>query len=483
MAGNRMGRVALNIWALKIRDKSLGGRGLGALALPVLGKAVSLSALCLALAHPLKAETMSGALSKAYRSSPELNAQRADVRATDENLPAAKGGFRPNIYSTGNWGFLNQHLSLGSASQSSQTHPGGINLVVNQNLFNGFRDLNGINRAEFQIKQSQQLLRNSEASVLSAAAAAYMKVLRDTSIVLLRTDAVEALELQLSSTQIRLDRGEVSRTDVSQAQSALAQGRGDLSVARASLLGSQAVFKQLIGETPKQLTPARAIDGLIPRSLPESLKIADREHPLILAANFSIEAAELSAQIAKGQLLPTLNLVGTWSRAQDYSAVAREYNTNASIVAQLNVPIYEAGIGYAQSRQAIEKLSQTRILADQQRMQIHMTIESFWANRDAIRETIKAASDQVEASEATLNGVREEAKFGERTTQDILYAQQLLTNSRVGLINTQHDRVVISYNLVAAIGRLSAESLNLAVEKYDPKAHYDQVQNKWIGFD
>ena len=483
-----MGRIALENRALNSRDRSRAypASRMSAKPSPLLqafGLAVSLSTLALFLANCAQAETMSGALAKAYRTSPELNAQRADVRATDENLPAAKGGFRPNIYSTGNWGFLNQHLALGSASQSSQTHPGGVNLVINQNLFNGFRDLNGVERAEYQIKQAQQLLRHSEGSVLSSAAAAYMKVLRDSSIVLLRSDAVDALELQLSSTQIRLERGEVSRTDVSQAQGALAQGRGDLAVARASLLGSQAVYRQLIGETPKQLTPAKAIDGLIPKNLPESLKLADKEHPLLLAANFSVEAAELSSQIAKGQLLPTLNLVGTWSRAQDYSAVAREFNTSASVVAQLNVPIYEAGVGYAQSRQAIEKLAQARILADQQRMQIHMTIESYWANRDAIRESIKAAGDQVQASESTLNGVREEAKFGERTTQDILYAQQLLTNSRVGLINSQHDRVVISYNLLAAIGRLSAESLNLAVEKYDPKAHYDNVQNKWIGFE
>ncbi len=429
------------------------------------------------------AETLSGALARVYKASPELNAQRAGARAVDENVPAAMGGFRPIINSTPNWGLLDRRVSVGAINQKNVTHPGAINVAISQNLFNGFRDLNGVARAEFQVKHSRQSLRNTEASVLSAAISAYMNVLRDAAALQLRSSSVEALNLQVANARVKLDRGEVTRTDVAQAEGARAQGRIDLAASTAALRNSQAVYKQLVGAVPQELSPARAPDGPAPKTIQAALAIADEENPLNIAARYNIEIAEISVKISKGQLLPTLNVSASISRQQDYAGVSKEYVTDKSIVAQLNVPIYEGGVVYAQARQATEKLGESRLLADQQREQVRMNVSSIWASIAANRDALRAAQEQVQAAEAALTGVREEAKFGQRTTSDVLNAQQILTNARLGLIVAQRDKVVLGYSLLQSIGRLSGETLALKVEKYNPSDHYDKVRNKWIGFE
>jgi outer membrane protein len=452
-------------------------------------RAASLAALvagCVALAQPVFAETISGALARAYGYNPDLNSQRAGGRATDENLPTALSGYRPSVTATGDVGF-NYTDTTSQATGARFSQPRGVGLSVTQNLWNGNRTANGVTRAESQIMQARELTRLSEQNVLANGAAAYMNVLRDTAILNLRRNNVEVLEQQLRQTRDRFQVGEVTRTDVAQAEASLAQGQADAFTAQANLQTSVANFRQVIGVEPSNLQPARPLDKLVPATLKSAIALSEMEHPSIQSARHNVDAAAMNVKVIQGALYPTIGVTGSVSRRYDVTAGAgggaggRTDTVGASIVTSLSVPIYEGGAIYSGVRQAKELLTQAQLQADLQRETIRALVVSTWGSWVNSTAVIQAAQAQVRAAEIALNGVREEAKVGQRTTLDVLNAQQLLLNARVQLVTAQRDRVVFSYALMAAVGRLSASTLGLQVVKYDPTIHFDQVKGKWIG--
>jgi outer membrane protein len=446
----------------------------------------------IAFAPSADAENLNAALARTYLSNPQLNAQRANTRGVDENMPIARGTFLPTANAVGSLGVLQQDiLPPGTFSPTtgrwtannirSLSPPAYGQLVVSMNIFNGFRGINGINSAEAQIHQSREILRNIELSVLASAATAYMNVLRDAAIVRLRENYVQILIKQVEITKERLAGGEVTQTDVYQAETYLAQAKEERATSHVNLQNSLSIYRQIIGSTPDKLAPASAIDALLPKDLSEALQIADADHPLAVAARYNVEISELGVKIVEGQLLPTVNLNGLVSQQYNYFGIAKERFFQASGTVQVNVPIYEGGISYAQVRQAKEKVGEARLLFDQQVNQIHQSIEATWA---AWKESIKflaAAKEHVAKAESALAGIREEAKYGARTTWDILNAQLILVNARVALVTGQRERVVSTYNLLGTMGRLSAVALNLDVPGYEPTDHYDRVKHQWIG--
>jgi outer membrane protein len=459
-------------------------------------RSASLAALvvgCVMLTQPVFAETISGALARAYGYNPDLNSTRAGGRATDENLPTALSGYRPTITATGDFGFSVTETQPGGGINSTRfSQPRGVGLSVTQNLWNGNRTANGVSRAEAQIMQAREQTRLSEQNILSNGATAYMNVLRDTAILNLRRNNVEVLEQQLRQTRDRFQVGEVTRTDVAQAEASLAQGQADAFTAQSNLQTSIANFRQVIGVEPTNLQPARPLDKLVPRSLNSAIALSEMEHPSIQSARHNVDSALLNVKIVEGQLYPTIGVTGSVSRRYDTSSGSgsgsgslgssgRTDTLGASIVTSLSVPIYEGGAVYSAVRQAKELLSQAQLQADLQRETIRALVVSNWGTWVNSSAVIQAAQSQVRAAEIALNGVREEAKVGQRTTLDVLNAQQLLLNARVQLVTAQRDRVVGSYALLASVGQLSASTLGLQVVKYDPTIHFDQVKGKWIG--
>jgi outer membrane protein len=431
---------------------------------------------------PVSAETMSGALARAYGGNPDLNQQRASVRATDETLPRATSGYRPAVTATSQGGYAHQELQApGTRVVRTDTTPASVGLTVSQNLFNGFRTANSVRQAESNILGSREVMRNTEQNVLQNGATAYMNVLRDTAIVDLRKNNIVVLEEQLRQTRDRFDVGEVTRTDVAQAESSLATARSDYFVAQANLQNSIANYRQVIGVEPKRLEAARSIEALLPRTLPGAIDLAFSQHPGIQAALHAVDVAALQVKLVEGELYPKVDLTGSVSRNWDFQNTPGLRAFNASVLGQVSVPIYEGGETYARVRQAKELLSQSRLQADLQRDSVRATVVSTWGALDSAKAVIQSSQAAVKAAEIALNGVREEAKVGQRTTLDVLNAQQLLLNTRVSLVTAQRDRVVASYAVMAAIGRLSATNLSLNVVQYDPTIHFDQVKNKWIG--
>ena len=451
-----------------------------------LGSALSLAVASAGLCLPASAETISNALARAYGYNPDLNQQRASVRAVDESMPNALAGYRPTVTATvdAGRGWLGQHAGSSYKTPGDtkySTNPRGDGVSVTQNLWNGNRTMNGVDRAETQIFAARETLRLTEQTVLSSAATAYMNVLRDTAILNLRRNNVEVLEQQLRQTRDRFQVGEVTRTDVAQSEASLAQGQADAFTAQSTLQTSIATYRSAIGDDPKNLQPARPLDKLIPPSLQAAVGMSEMEHPALQAARFTAEAARINVRVVEGQLYPTLGLTGTFSRRNDVVTSPDVKTNSASVVASLSVPIYEGGAVYANVRQAKELFQQSQLQADLQRENIRAQVVSAWGVWSNSSAVIQAAQAQVRAAEIALNGVREEAKVGQRTTLDVLNAQQTLLNARVLLVTAQRDRVVGSYSVVAASGRLSANSLGLDVERYDPTVHYAQVKGKWIG--
>jgi outer membrane protein len=441
------------------------------------------------------AETMSGALARAYAGNPDLNQSRAGVRATDEDLPRASAPWRPTAFATGQFGY--NYLDIissapgaaigvgqpptGSSRFRRGTDPGSLGLTITQNLFNGNRTVNGVRQAESNIFGAREILRNTEQNILFSAAAAFMNVLRDTAILDLRKNNIIVLEEQLRQTRDRFTVGEVTRTDVAQAEASLATGRSDYFTAQANLQTSVADYRRVIGAEPTRLEPARTIESLLPRTLAGAIDLALAEHPAIQAAFHAADAAALQVKLAEGELYPTLNVVGNVQQNYNFSGIPGERLFNGSIAAQLTVPIYQGGEVYARVRQAKEALGQARLQADLQRDFVRASVVSSWGQLDSARAVIQSSKAAVTAAEIALDGVRQEAEVGQRTTFDILFQQQVLLNARVGLVTAQRDRVVASYAVMAAVGRLTAANLSLAVTQYDPTVHFDQVKDKWIG--
>ena len=444
------------------------------------------------------AETLGGALAKAYLSNPDINQQRAAVRASDENIPKANAGFLPTVNGQASYGVsysqfaskteaidLGGGVSIPIAGGAGDllAHPRSVGVTINQNIWNGDRTINGVRQAESSMLAAREQLRNTEQNVLLNGVTFYMNVLRDSAILSLNRANVDVLKEQLRNTQDRFNVGEVTKTDVAQAQASLAGAEAQALSAQSTLQSSIASYRQTIGDEPKNLAPVKPLDKVLPKTLADAIAISQVEHPAIVAALHGVDAAELNVKIFEGALLPTLSAQVQAAQQWDSTALQVIPNRifNVTATAQLTIPIYQGGAEYASTRQAKEQLTQQELQAAQQRDTVRAAVTSAWWLFAVSPAVIRSSRAQVDAAAVALAGVREEAKVGQRTTLDVLNAQQTLLNARVQLVSAEHDQVVASFALLSAIGRLSTINLGVAVAQYDPRVHFDQVKDKWIG--
>ena len=437
----------------------------------------------LAVASPAGAETLESALSRAYQANPALDAARAGLRATDEDVARAQAGYRPNAAITADIGiqtFRGRVARQDVPASLGTTVPGGAGITINQNLFDGFQTDNRTRAAESNVLSTREALRLSEMSTLFNAASAYMSVLNDTATLELQRNNVEVLEEQLRQTRDRFNVGEVTRTDVAQAEARLAGARSQVSAAEATLRASIGLYRQVIGVEPRQLAPGRPLDRYVPGSLDQAIGIGLKEHPQILASLHAVDVAELQVKVQEGALYPQAQIQGAVQQRYDQQFPG-DNGVTASIVGRLNVPLYQGGAEYAAIRQAKENLGQARLVAERDRDTVRATIVRTWGNLEASKAQVLASQAQVQANEVALNGVREEARVGQRTTLDVLNAQQELLSARVALIRAQRDRVVNSYDVVQAVGRLTVRFTALPVTPYSAREHFDQVRDLWYG--
>ena len=439
------------------------------------------------------ADTLEQALAYAYQNNPQLNAQRALVRATDENVSQALAGYRPKISANASVGIQSLSTTIknvGSTiplnapatyfTQSGENAPYGAGTTITQTLYNGFQTANKTRQAESQILAARENLRTMEQTVLLNAVTAYMNLSRDIAILELQRRNVQVLSDELDQTRKRLDAGNVTATDVYQAESRLAAGRIQMFAAEANYDTSRAVYRQAIGLEPGKLTAASPVDRFIPTARATAVSVGATQHPTVAAAQYTVDAAAQQVKVAESALAPTVSLQGNVQQ-NNSSALATYQSFSASLLGQVVVPIYQGGSEYSLVRQAKETLGQQRLSLDVARDQARVGVLQFWALTEAAKHSLDTAQAQVKETEAALNGVSEEARLGQRTTLDVLNAQQELVGARVNLISAQRDRIVNSYSLLAAIGHLSPQVLGLKIPIYDTQVHYQQVRDAWFG--
>ncbi len=438
---------------------------------------------------PALADTIEAALVRAYQNNPQLNAQRAQVRSTDENVPQALSGYRPKIAVTASAGA--QYQNFTSTQGGSPTDlvkqnfngvdaPRAVGITATQTLFNGYQTANKTRAAESQVSGSREALRVLEESVLLSAATIYMDYLRDAAIVEVQRSNTRVLEQTLKQTQDRFNVGEVTRTDVAQSEAQLAAGRTQQLAAEAQLTTTRSNFRRIIGNEPQALAPGSPVDRFLPPTLAGAVEDSLTGNPNVTAAMYGIDVNFLQVKIAEGALLPTVT--AQIAVQQAYEQQLTTYQTlGASAIVQASIPVYQGGAEYSLIRQSKENLSQQRLVLEQTRDQARANTVTAWGQLEAGKAQVSSAQAQVTASEIALNGVREEAKAGQRTTLDVLNAQQALVNARVALVTAQHDRVVASYSVLSTIGHLSPQVLKLNTTVYDPSVHYQQVRDSWFG--
>ncbi|MEC9369542.1 MAG: TolC family outer membrane protein, partial [Pseudomonadota bacterium] len=450
---------------------------------------IALSVLCLFCPAPAFAESLGEALASAYRSNPTLEAERARLRALDEELARAKAGMRPSVSADLDVGRTRTNIEPRSNAagtgalqlREGGNWPSGYALTVTQPLFRGLRTINAIREAEATIKSGRESLRTVEQQVLLDATTAYVDVLRDQAIVRLRENNLRVLSEQYTATKDRFDVGEVTRTDVAQAEARRAGSVSQLNLAQGNLKASRAVYEQIIGHPPGQLVVPPDLNGHLPHRLDDALTIGAAENPSILSATYLEEASRYEVKQIIGETLPEVSVEASYGERFDPS-LSVESQESTTVTGRLRVPLYSGGEPSARVRQARQTSLQRRLEIDQARVKTRADVISAWSRLAAARAQIESDETQVNANKIALNGVREEEKVGQRTVLDVLDAEQEFLDSQVSLVGSKRDKVVASFTLMQAIGRLDADAVGLQVERYDAEEHYYQVKGKLFGF-
>ncbi len=432
------------------------------------------------LASPSLAQTLEEALAQTYRTNPTLDAQRAFLRGVNEEVPQALSNWRPIIEGTVAAG--PRKLDGNSEAffdDDRELFTRDLSVSIVQPLFRGGRTLSETRSAENTVTAERAALIDVEQQVLLAAVSAYMNVFREQAVLELLIKNEQRLARQLEASRDRFQVGEVTRTDVFQAEARLARATADRITGEGDLERSRAVYRNIVGETPGQLQMP-PLPGDLPAGLEDTIKIAIDNNPTVINAEYGERSALDDVDTVRGELLPEINLRGEANRALETSQDGGRIDTLEALVT-VSIPLYQSGAVYSRLRQSKQVAAEARREIDAAQRQVIEDATAAWADLDAARAAIVSFRKEVEANDVALEGVEREAEVGARTVLDILDAEQELLDSQVNLVRAQRDEVVASYTVKSAIGDLTAEQLDLPVEIYDPREHYEEVRFKFFG--
>jgi len=425
------------------------------------------------------AETLEDVLVSTYTTNPTLLARRAQLRATDEAVPQALSNWRPKVTLSGELARGRYESNTTSQGREQGRTSETASLIVTQPLYRGGRTVAETRQAEANVLANRADLAVSEQTVLLSAATAYLDVVRDEAVLNLNVNNEQVLRRQLEAAQERFRVGEITRTDVSQAEARLAGAVADRAAADGTLQNSRAKFITVVGRPAEALqAPAQAV--AVPASFDEVKSVTLAKNPSVVYSDWIAEAAKHGIDLKFGELLPELSLVGEGSKGHNTSQLGNETETLKATL-KLSVPIYEAGDVYSQVRETKHTYGRRKIESDKARRDALESATKAWEDLTATRSKIKSLEAQLRASELALAGVEEEAKVGSRTVLDVLNAEQELFTARVNLVRAQRDETVAAYTLKSALGEMTADGLALNTEVYDPTKNYNEVRGRWIG--
>ncbi|HAK63397.1 MAG TPA: secretion protein [Alphaproteobacteria bacterium] len=444
----------------------------------------ALSILC-ASGHAQTSNPYKEALATAYRSNPQLQAERARQRSTDEGVARALGGFRPTVTVIGEAGravdeFRTRNSFTGATNITDVNRgPRTVQLLGRQPIYDGGQAISDYRRSEAIVEQGRARLISVEQSVLQDAAQAYVDVARDYKVVQLTRDNVDYLTELKTAIEARFTVRDVTNTDVAQAEARLARGLADYQAAQGALARSYSAYKRVIGEEAIANPDMPPIPEILPDTMETALAEAEN-NPTLRAAIHAEQAARAQIGVVKSGLLPDLSLRGAVRRQDDADQKHFERDT-AEVLLQLSIPIYEGGVSAAQTREAKHIASQRQLEAQQASRAATDAVRAAWESLISARARIVSIQENVTAARQALTGVSEEVKVGARTVLDRLNAQQEVLDADVALLRAQRDEFLASLDLLGAVGRLTAKELALPVEIYDPVANYAATRGRWFG--
>lgn len=441
---------------------------------------LTVSACILGVSAPrLSAETLSEVLAYTYQTNPTLNAARANLRVTNEGVPRAKGGWRPTVTSTLSAGYNNFDTENNTSSADGNTTPKDANITITQPVYRGGRTEADVNQSEYRVQQERANMFRTEQQTLLDALTVYMNVIRDQSVLELQQKNLERLQTQLRATRDRFEVGEVTRTDVAQSEARVARAEADLIQAEGNLISSRVAFERVVGFVPKDLqTPDIEID--LPMNRESAVEQSVLSNFLLIAAKFDERRLIEIIDLVYGELLPTVNLIGSADYTAD-SGINDDKTTEFSITAQVSIPIYQKGQVSARVRAAKEDANRSRIVVESIRRDVVDAAARAYEAWQTSVAAITALEAGVSAADIALQGVQQEATVGARTVLDVLDAEQELLDAQVSLVAANRNEVVAAYTLLASMGKMTAADLDLNVELYDYDKHYREVSDRWWG--
>ncbi len=427
------------------------------------------------------AETLREALSAAYRNNPRLDAERAKLRATDEDVARANSGYRPQVGASAS---MSHETTTSKPARPTDggADPWSYQISVTQPLFSGFRTTNEVSQAEALVRAGRQNLRRVESQVLLEAVEAYVDVVRDNAILRIRERNVEVLSTELDAARTRRAAREVTRTDVAQAEARRARALSAADRARANLKVARARYQHVVGHPPESVSGPPLSNKALPKSLTHALEIAEREAPNVISALYREEAARFNVDKIWGELLPQVNLDASYTHSGDSSGLFAN-EQEGRIGGRVTIPLYEGGEVRARVRQAKHTHVSRLQEIEQARSETEANVTAAWSRLMAARAQLKSDEIEVEASAVALEGTREEEKVGQRLLLDVLNAEQEYLEAQVQAVSTRRDLVVAGYAVLAEIGRLTGEAIEDDGLIYDPEEHYKSARDEWFSTD
>ena len=434
------------------------------------------------LPQPSRAETLEEALALAYQHNPELQAGRAKLRATDEQVSQALSGWRPDVTASAEAGKARQNVS-GNALliNSGDVTPRDVNLNVTQPVFSGFRTVSQVRSAEAAVKAQRAVLEEAEQKLLLDTSKAYLDVVQAQRVLELNRDQESILQNELADTQDRLHIGELKKTDVSQADARLKASSVARMRAEGDLVNQQTTYARLTGQLPGTLSQP-AVTADFPKDEDRFIDLALAKNPAVIAAEYNARSARNDIAAARGGLLPQVSLVGTLTDSREQSSLSPEKENSAEILARVSLPLYRTGSDYSKTRAAQQTATEKRLDLDDARNKTRENAANARQSFLTAKAAVEGQNAVVAAAEDALKGVKIEATYGTRTTLDVLNAEQELLQDKIALVKAEHDEALALLQVRVSIGQLTAEAMRLPVEIYDPDKNYNKVRGQWIGF-
>jgi outer membrane protein len=427
--------------------------------------------------------TLQDVLAETYATNPTLQAARAQLRATDEGVPQALAGWRPTVVLSTAAGYADGSVRTKAAgfinNSRNERDVFTAQAALTQPLFRGGATRASTNLAENRVFSQRAQLMVTEQTVFANTVNAFVGVIQQQQVLQLNINNEQVLARQLQATQDRFRVGEITRTDVAQAEAALAGAQATRQTSEGNLQIARGNYRQFVGELPDQLVEPQPLK-LPVKNQREAVQLASNNNPNVVAALFNDAAARDNIDLQFASLMPQLSVQALANRS-DNSTIAGQRTIGGEVLLNASVPLYQGGAEYSRVRQARQQQQQTRKNVDDIRRQAVQQATQAWETLVAARATIDSTRSQIRANQIALEGVQREAIVGSRTTLDVLNAEQALLNSRVTLVQNLASLITASYSLASALGRLTARDLNLNVPLYDETEYYNAVRNRLFG--